>query len=181
MAKKITKQQICDYWETKKYEGDMGTDWDTATKACWCCGRFTDNLEKAHIVPDMLGGEYEVSNLVLLCNTCHREAPDFDNPQYMWDWIKANSTSNHTTYITKKTHEVYEKMFDEKPKYPEWVDDMLKTEPTRIMGIVKEITERTWEKAGHHGGTTSWATQACVLRDTITELDEYVPSLKEII
>ena len=32
MAKKITKQQICDYWETKKYEGDMGTDWDTAAE-----------------------------------------------------------------------------------------------------------------------------------------------------
>ena len=32
MAKKITKQQIVDYWETRVYEGNIGTDWDAATE-----------------------------------------------------------------------------------------------------------------------------------------------------
>ena len=181
MAKKITKQQIVDYWETKKCESNMGTDWDTATKACWCCGRFTDNLEKAHIVPDMLNGEYEVSNLVLLCRSCHRESPDFDNTDYMWDWIKANSESNHEVYKLKRIHKEYKKMFGEDPKQPEWIDDMLETNPTKAVNILEETAKRVWEKAGHHGGTTSYSTQACILRDTMKELNEHALSLGGIV
>ena len=160
--KKITKQQIVDYWETRKYEGNMGTDWDTATEACWCCGRFTQNLDKAHIIPDMLDGEYEVSNLVLLCNACHREAPDFDNPDYMWDWIKANSDTNHTTYTFKRIFKEYKKMFGELPTIPEEIQESF-----------AEAYKESVEKSGYHGGTTSYSTQACILKEAIDSVTKY--------
>tara|TARA_R100001015_G_C4473491_1_gene56377 strand:+ start:51 stop:557 length:507 start_codon:yes stop_codon:yes gene_type:complete len=155
MAKKITKQQIVDYWETRKYEGNIGTDWDTAAETCWCCSRFTKSLEKAHIVPDMLGGEYEVSNLVLLCSTCHREAPDFDNPDYMWDWLKAHSEAFHEKFILKRTMEEYEKMFGKLPSVP--ADEQELFYDTYIKSI---------DKSGYHGGTTSYSTRACILKET---------------
>jgi len=159
-----TKQQIVDYWETRKYEGDMGTDWDTATKACWCCGRFTKNLEKCHIVATMLDGGDEVSNLVLLCKSCHRESPDFDNPDYMWDWIKANSAPFYEYFYSKKVLGEYKKMFGEIP--------MLSDE--QLENVSKIIADIQKKKAGFQGGSKGYSTVACVLKEAIkTTMVEY--------
>lgn len=157
MAKKITKQQIVDYWETRKYEGYMGTDWDTATEACWCCGKFTKNLEKCHIVAKMLGGEDKVSNYVLLCKSCHRDSPDFDNPDYMWDWIKNNSEFCYEYFYLKKVLGEYKKMFGELP--------MLSDEESKnVSEIIADIQKK---KAGFQGGSKGYSTMACVLKDAI--------------
>ena len=157
MAKKITKQQIVDYWETRKYEGDMGTDWDTATEACWCCGKFTKNLEKCHIVAKMLGGEDKVSNYVLLCKSCHRDSPDFDNPDYMWDWIKNNSEFCYEYFYLKKVLGEYKKMFGELP--------MLSDEESKnVSEIMADIQKK---KAGFQGGSKGYSTMACVLKEAI--------------
>ena len=157
MAKKITKQQIVDYWETRKYEGYMGTDWDTATEACWCCGKFTKNLEKCHIVAKMLGGEDKVSNYVLLCKSCHRDSPDFDNPDYMWDWIKNNSEPCYEFFYIKKVLGEYEKMFG---KLPMLSDE----ESENVSEIIADIQKK---KAGFQGGSKGYSTMACVLKDAI--------------
>ena len=157
MSKKITKQQIVDYWETRKYEGDMGTDWDTATEACWCCGKFTKNLEKCHIVAKMLGGEDKVSNYVLLCKSCHRDSPDFDNPDYMWDWIKNNSEFCYEYFYLKKVLGEYKKMFGELP--------MLSDEESKnVSEIIADIQKK---KAGFQGGSKGYSTMACVLKEAI--------------
>ena len=157
MSKKITKQQIVDYWETRKYEGDMGTDWDTATEACWCCGKFTKNLEKCHIVAKMLGGEDKVSNYVLLCKSCHRDSPDFDNPDYMWDWIKNNSEFCYEYFYLKKVLGEYKKMFGELP--------MLSDEESKnVSEIMADIQKK---KAGFQGGSKGYSTMACVLKEAI--------------
>ena len=69
---------------------------DCGEPSCWACGYYKPNadaghikhpspyscwdnakwLEKCHIVPHMLGGSNDVSNFVLLCSRCHKEAPD---------------------------------------------------------------------------------------------------------
>lgn len=45
-------------------------------------------LQRAHLVPRTLGGTDEVTNLVLLCPTCHHDAPDVADPAYMLGWIE---------------------------------------------------------------------------------------------
>tara|TARA_Y100000310_G_scaffold232383_1_gene235173 strand:+ start:237 stop:707 length:471 start_codon:yes stop_codon:yes gene_type:complete len=150
----VSKQEIVDYWATRVCESDLGTDFDEGATKCWCCGRFTRNLEKAHIVPKMLGGEYKVWNLILLCTTCHREAPDFDNPDYMWDWIKANSDINYDCYVTKRMVNEYEKMFG---------DLEFKGDEEKL----KSAFKRAVKKSGWHGGKSSYATKACILKEAI--------------
>ena len=153
----VSKQQIVDYWETRVNECDLGTDFDEGTERCWCCGRKTRHLEKAHIVPKMLGGEYEVWNLVLFCTTCHREAPDFDSPEYMWDWIRANSDVNYDLYLWKRILEEYKKMFGELKEF-KGDDEKLRVRMKRAI-----------EKSGWHGGTSSYATKACILKEALDD------------
>lgn len=71
---------------------------DLVEHSCFACGWFDDDapdlhwnrakLERAHIVPEALGGPSVPSNLVLLCARCHMEAPNTPDRQYMLDWIR---------------------------------------------------------------------------------------------
>lgn len=59
---------------------------DTVTlKAAW--GRYA-RLERAHLKAHSLGGTSDPSNIVLICRTCHREAPDWDDPAEMLAWVQ---------------------------------------------------------------------------------------------
>jgi len=81
---------------------------DWGEPCCWACGMWkdTDNditdptetnplkswdgvkwLEICHIVPHSLGGNEEVDNLVLLCKSCHKMAPNVKNPERMKQFI----------------------------------------------------------------------------------------------
>jgi 5-methylcytosine-specific restriction endonuclease McrA len=44
-------------------------------------------LDRCHLVPRSLGGDDLPSNLVLLCRSCHRDAPNVGDPTYMLRWI----------------------------------------------------------------------------------------------
>ena len=91
------------YWSARIDESDLGCSWADAHSSCWRCGvpgsskgrsyGRTPPLERCHIVPRMLGGSGDASNLVLLCRTCHNEAPDVDDTEFMWQWIRATSST----------------------------------------------------------------------------------------
>jgi len=69
----------------------LNFDWIDAMKVCWNCGKETKYIQRCHIIPKALGGSnIDPSNFVLLCDTCHREAPNINNSNCMWDWIKSN-------------------------------------------------------------------------------------------
>lgn len=53
---------------------------------CFACGR-TGILDRAHIVPRHKGGSDELSNLHLLCKSCHAESDLFHGRQY-WRWFR---------------------------------------------------------------------------------------------
>ena len=93
---KTTPKQIVEYWESKVDELDISVDWCEAQKCCWRCGLET-NLQRAHIIPDSLGGKDEPSNLILLCGRCHGEAPNVADPEIMWEWLKAYNTHSITS------------------------------------------------------------------------------------
>lgn len=90
-----TKEQIVEYWwnNLPAEETELNFDWSDALEVCWNCGDFTKHTQRCHIIPDMLGGKDVPSNYVLLCEDCHREAPDVHDAHEMWKWIKSNRTT----------------------------------------------------------------------------------------
>jgi hypothetical protein len=107
---KTKAKEIIAYWETKVDESDLGVDWAEAHERCWRCG-YKSPLERCHIVPRSLGGSDHPSNLVLLCQRCHREAPNIDDSEFMWIWIKGTKEPFYDTYWTQRGLEEFENMF----------------------------------------------------------------------
>lgn len=44
-------------------------------------------VERAHVVPQSLGGSNDVRNFALLCPRHHREAPDVADSEAFWSWV----------------------------------------------------------------------------------------------
>ena len=57
-------------------------------------------LERCHIIPLALGGIDHVSNIVLLCKSCHRLNPNSNDEELYWVWMR--NTERYT--ITDKKH-----------------------------------------------------------------------------
>ena len=103
----VTKEAIADYWLNSK-EMDwslMFIEPEDACKRCWYCGRETSRLERCHIIPDSLGGKPEPSNLVLLCHSCHLEAPNVIYKEAMLDWLY--TSWNKSFFGLYETHQIY--------------------------------------------------------------------------
>lgn len=78
--KPFTKDQICDYWDSKHERISAMLD------ICWCCGDICLKLEKAHIVALCEGGIDEPSNIHLLCANCHQKTEGLTEDQY-WKYL----------------------------------------------------------------------------------------------
>jgi 5-methylcytosine-specific restriction endonuclease McrA len=100
-------EEIVKYWVSKVSECDLSIDWSEAHERCWRCG-YEAGLERCHIVPQSLGGGDIPENYVLLCNTCHHEAPNINDKEFFWDWLKAHATSFYDTYWTMRSMKEYE-------------------------------------------------------------------------
>ncbi len=88
-----SKAAIAAYWSTVPVEWSDGStapgEYDV--QSCWACDWPIEDcgpLERAHLVPRSLGGSDEPSNLVLLCRSCHRKAPNVDDRDYMLAWVR---------------------------------------------------------------------------------------------
>lgn len=94
---KTTKEEIVQYWEKIEDECNINIDWLDAKERCWRCG-YKANLQRCHIIPEALGGKDEPSNLVLLCERCHIDAPNVESKTFMWDWIRANGSISYLSF-----------------------------------------------------------------------------------
>jgi hypothetical protein len=107
-----TVNEIVEYWETRVSETKLSVDFNKAKVRCWRCG-YKSKLQKCHIIPDSLGGKDTPSNLVLLCRRCHIEAPNIDDPEFFWDWLKAQAVPIYNTYWTIRGMKEYEEIYHE--------------------------------------------------------------------
>lgn len=55
---------------------------DEACLICW-----SKPIERAHVVPESLGGTNDIRNFALLCPRHHRESPDIADAEGFWAWI----------------------------------------------------------------------------------------------
>lgn len=144
---KTTFGEIISFWETKKYEGDLGVDWSDAHEKCWRCATGgVGRLQKCHIVPRSLGGNEEPSNLVLLCSRCHKEAPNSKNPEAMWDWIKATKFPFYDMFWTMRGFEEYKKIYGDKLS-----DAVVKISQTKITKATKDSFQEVSVHFGEGG------------------------------
>ncbi len=163
---KTKPQDIISYWEARKYEGDLGVDWCDADKRCWRCANEA-RLQRCHIIPNSLGGVDDPSNLVLLCCRCHKEAPNANDTNMMWDWIKSTKVEYYDTFWGMRGLSEYEKIYNRKPfvgikvsdeKIKEAMREAFKESsvhygegglnPSTLAFIMKKIEEKLSKKTG---------------------------------
>lgn len=111
---KTSQKDIVAYWTRHADECGLAVDWSEALELCWRCG-YKSKLERCHIVPDALGGEDIPSNFVLLCGRCHREAPNVNDPSFIWIWLRATCVPFYNTYWTIRGVFEFEQMFGRIP------------------------------------------------------------------
>ena len=162
-------RKIIEHWETNVYEGDMGCDWADAHNHCWRCGKETNSLEMCHIIAKQFGGSDKVDNFVLLCKPCHKEAPDFNQKDKMWDWIWRTSEINHTNFSAKELIREYKYIFGDDITTQLYAIDRLSIDPKTEKKLNK-VLDKHWKKAGCHGFDISLSTQCYVVKDILDEL-----------
>jgi len=77
---------VLNFWKDKIEWNRTNVNLSDAKECCWHCG-CKSKLQFCHIKPHSLGGEAVPSNIVLLCETCHRENPNIDDVEIMLNWI----------------------------------------------------------------------------------------------
>ena len=105
---------IVSYWIDKKDDSSLGMERKDAHERCWRCGHKS-RLEKCHIVPKSIGGSDDPFNLILLCNKCHKEAPNVNDSNFIWKWIESDHGIMYDTYWILRAFAEFEKMFGRKP------------------------------------------------------------------
>ncbi len=103
-----TKKKILGYWQThyKKLfinREDENVPWE---HECFACGNPWDGLHRAHIIPLNKNGTNELSNLHLLCPSCHFESEGLNE---YWIWFKyqrENEWHYPMYYLEKKLKKI---------------------------------------------------------------------------
>lgn len=137
-------REIVEYWSTREAECGLGVDWTEAHERCWRCG-YKSSLQRCHIIPRSLRGFKEPSNLVLLCIRCHREAPNVNDPRFMWIWLRTTCTPLYDFYLMIRGIQEFEKMFGRKP--------FINTDLIQInRGLLDQLVGEEMDKAIIHFG-----------------------------
>ena len=108
---KTTKEQIVKWGQNNIDEVGYGCDVAEMSTHCWRCGHSDVATERCHVIPDALGGEDTPSNFVLLCNACHKEGPNVNDPMEMENWIRRTCVPSYNTFW--KIREVANEVFDQ--------------------------------------------------------------------
>ena len=93
------------YW----IETDVSlTSCDEFELSCFGCGEWFNGrydgdpektpLDRAHIIPKSHGGTNDVSNIVLLCKTCHRDAPMYGTKDDFISWLNSRESISNRDY-----------------------------------------------------------------------------------
>ncbi len=151
---KTTKEEIISYWSKYQDECELSVDWAEASERCWRCG-CTRTLERCHITPYALGGKDAPENLVLLYNRCHTEEPNVNDPEIMWEWIKAYRVPLYDTFWTiegmRKYQFIYKHSFKSAVSYILTHTTIQKNE-NEISEYLKQEIQSIHRKSSTHFG-----------------------------
>lgn len=165
---KTTHKQIVDYWDKNVCEEDLSVDFAEAHERCWRCG-CECKLHRCHIIPHSLGGVDNASNLVLLCNRCHREAPNVNDVEFFWEWLKAQKTPCYDMYWIKRAIGEYKDIYNES------VFEIFVKYEMNFLELIDYITSQHKDVAIHFGeGKLNPSTIAWLIKEFICiRIEEY--------
>lgn len=111
-------EEIVRYWCERPLPGsDYIPLIDLGEPECFACGwcrteqvmsakalaNQWKGLERAHVIPRSLGGSNLVENIILLCSTCHAEAPDTADEGRFWRWVIDHERNGSMAYLFQLT------------------------------------------------------------------------------
>ena len=94
---KTTNSQIVEWGMKNIDEVGFPVDASEMDTRCWRCG-YERPTERCHVIPDALGGEDKPSQYRLLCNDCHLENPNVNDPNAMDEWIRSTGVGVYDTF-----------------------------------------------------------------------------------
>lgn len=169
MTKKIktTKSEICNFWKPSLEAGTTSVTFKQAPTHCWRCG-IKKRLDRCHIVPHSKGGQDCPSNFILLCKHCHFDNPNLDNPEIIWDWLKAYRIVSEMGFWFDQGEREYEYV------YKTSIDARLKMMGYDNRERFYEVFNDLMNGAGHHFGQPrkNRATVAGTIQLTLNKLEE---------
>jgi 5-methylcytosine-specific restriction endonuclease McrA len=138
--------------------GFMATDPDEPPRlwSVWNRAR----LQRCHLVPRMLGGADTPENLVLLCDSCHRDAPDVGDPRYMLAWIERRESR-----FVRWQHAIEDAVEAAGLTAP---FHALTREQADRMAVIADELQRTW--IGGHGAHLSESTIGAVMVEALRRI-----------
>jgi len=107
---KTTKQQIVEWGMRNIDEVGYPVDASEMDTRCWRCG-YERNTQRAHVIPDTLGGEDIPSQYRLLCDDCHKENPNVNDPNAMDEWIRSTGVGMYDAFW--KIREVWDSLWED--------------------------------------------------------------------
>lgn len=162
---------IVEYWASSPDRGRFARRLlDVGEPCCFACGWYREGwdepktasarwnktgLERAHIVPNSLGGASMPDNLVLLCKPCHIDSPDWPDPSEMARFIADRKTRNSDEW---ELVEAWQRAADEVPEL------IVLSEVTEQRAL--DLLKQSVELAGLHWGEgITHGTRVAVLRN----------------
>ena len=67
---------------------------------------------RSFVIPSSANGKDEPCNYVLLCRTCHENAPNCISPDIMWDWLNSNKFYCYDTYKGQEIINEYKRIYN---------------------------------------------------------------------
>ena len=152
--------EIVAYWSEQIDEMGLAVDWCDAHERCWRCG-YKSKLQQCHIIPKAKGGEFISSNLVLLCDRCHKDAPNSTDLRLMWIWIKSTCVPQYGTFLVSRGIQEFHRMFGKYPFSSLSVDEIKSSAFTQILDEEIKQTVIHWGQ-----GRRNPSTLACIYART---------------
>lgn len=197
--------KIARYWfRQREFEVDPGQP------ACFAC-RWRDDrapvypsvsvadawtrskLERAHLVPHVLGGsDNDVSNYVMLCQPCHKAAPDWLDPRVMLRWVRGQK--HYLAVRAEEAIAAWATLWPDRPLTAALIKGADRTalstllqqkagthahrlKPTTVIAALGELTadvadDSEWTGANHiEAGTTDAGDLSALLLDLFAEME----------
>ena len=163
-----TYNAIAEYWSERGIFHRLDLDYP----GCFACGaRRQDEagwnqvrLERCHLIAEAQGGTRDVSNLVILCKRCHREAPVVGvSPQPMIDWI-----NRQEYYGVRMLRRIDAELRAIRPTLPE---------EALALGLIGDRFELTMNVAAH-SMNIGYHTDGDMIATAVAVLHSVVESLK---
>lgn len=154
-------------WACKCYDWEPEDKYKTFEQL-WDWEPTSYYLEKCHILPKMLGGTDDPSNLFLLCKKCHYESPDTINPDNFFAWV-----------VYKRTYETYGKTHVDnlikaaKMKSYDYYE--LKSKLPKFFIHQKEFKDKVVKRCGLHFNDIS---EMSICMSIIDEMLDYISKTK---